>query len=330
MSKRLARNITTPPLHTEKYGGSVMVRPLEPRDLDSVVARVRARLVNDARRNHLLNPTFSEKHFADALGEASGQIWVAEEDGEVAGHLYGALLESPEYGHGAWIGPDGVSFESEDVLANLYAVAGTNWIENGALEHYAWVFDQAEDTASWYELGFARMHVRGVMALKEKRAHPFAPGYRLRRGGIDDLPLAIELDRVLDDAQREGPSFSLFLHHASRPEELFEALGDDEVHHYVVECAGQGVAQCLTFPLEARRGSFDKTLHLSAVTVRPEHEHRGVARALIDHALDEARDAGFTYVETNWRVTNRRAADFWLRYGFRPTYVRLHRTIGSS
>jgi hypothetical protein len=35
-------------------------------------------------------------------------------------------------------------------------------------------------------------------------------------------------------------------------------------------------------------------------------------------------------VETNWRVTNRRAANFWLRYGFRPTYVRLHRTIGSG
>jgi hypothetical protein len=29
-------------------------------------------------------------------------------------------------------------------------------------------------------------------------------------------------------------------------------------------------------------------------------------------------------------VTNHRAASFWLRYGFRPTYVRLHRTIGSG
>jgi ribosomal protein S18 acetylase RimI-like enzyme len=308
----------------------MIVRPLEPRDVDEVVARVRARLVNDARRNRLVSPTFSEKHFANALRHASDQTWVAEVDGEVVGHLYGALLESREYGHGAWIGPDGVSFNSDDGLADLYAEAGSSWIKKGALEHYAWVFDQAQDTAPWYELGFARMHVRGVLALDGRRRPTFAPGYQLRRGGIDDLPLAIELDRVLDDAQREGPSFSLFLDHASRPEELLEALEDDEVHYYVVEYMGQGVAQCLTFPLEARRGSFDKTLHVSAVTVRPEHEHRGVAHALIDHALVDALKAGFTHVETNWRVTNRRAASFWLRYGFRPTYVRLHRTIGSG
>lgn len=278
----------------------------------------------------MLSPAFSDEHFAHALRHASDQTWVAEENDGVVGHLYGALLESPEYGHGAWIGPDGVSFNSTDMLANLYAAAGSNWIENGALEHYAWVFDQIDDTAPWYELGFARMHVRGVFALGDRRRHQLVPGYRLRRGGVDDLPLAIELDRVLDDAQRAGPSFSLFLEHASRPDELLEALNDDQVHHYVVEYLGQGVAQCLTFPLEARRGSFNQTLHVSAVAVKPEHEHRGVARALIDHALNDALDAGFTHVETNWRVTNRRAASFWRRYGFRPTYVRLHRTIGSG
>ena len=308
----------------------MIVRPLEPRDVDAVVARVRARLANDARRNPMLSPMFSEEHFANALRHASDQTWVAEEGGAIVGHLYGALLESPEYGHGAWIGPDGVSFNSTDVLAILYAAAGTSWIGKGAHEHYAWVFDQLDDTESWYEIGFARMHVRGVLALGERRPHQLAPDYRLRRGGVDDLPLAIELDRVLDDAQRAGPSFSLFLEHASRPEELLAALEDDEVHHYVVEYRGQGVAQCLTFPLETRRGSFDQTLHVSAVAVRPEHEHRGVARALIDRALNDALDAGFTHVETNWRVTNRRAASFWRRYGFRPTYVRLHRAIGSG
>ena len=43
--------------------------------------------------------------------DAANQTWVAEENGTIAGHLYGALLESPEYGKGAWVGPDGVSFD---------------------------------------------------------------------------------------------------------------------------------------------------------------------------------------------------------------------------
>ncbi len=49
---------------------------------------------------------------------------------------------------------------------------------------------------------------------------------------------------------------------------------------------------------------------------------------MVDAALRDALNAGFEFVETNWRVTNRRARNFWLDYGFAPTYVRLHRTIG--
>jgi len=307
----------------------VIVRPLETSDVDDVVERVRTRLARDAQRNPLLSPHFSMSHFANALNDASDQVWIALDNDRIVGHLYGALLESVDYGHGAWLGPDGVSFDTDDVLAALYGEAGASWITAGALEHYAWVFDDVEDLAPWYELGFSRMHLRGVLALEERRHHELTTGYQLRRGGPDDLALAIELDHVLDEAQRRGPSFST-VEHGSRPEELLEALSDDEVHHYVVEFNGRGVAQCLTFPLDARRGSFDKTLHVSAVSVLPDHEHRGVATALIDHALNDAFDADFEYAETNWRVTNRRAARFWTRYGFSPTYVRLHRTIGSS
>jgi ribosomal protein S18 acetylase RimI-like enzyme len=308
----------------------MIVRPLDSSDLDAVVARVKERLHHDAQRNPLVSPNFSDEHFSRALRDAMDQTWVAERDGRLVGHLFGALLESPEHGNGVWIGPDGVSFENIDVLADLYAEAGATWIKKGAFEHYAWVFDSTADTATWHELGFARMHVRGVLALSRPRQRPLAPGYSLRRGGPDDLHLALELDAVIDEAQRRGPSFSILLEHASRPEELLDVLEDDEVHHYVVEYFGEGVAQCLTFPLEDRRGSFGHTLHVSAVAVLPGHEHRGVARALIDHALNDALEAGFHYVETNWRVTNRRAGDFWVRYGFVPTYVRLHRTIGSG
>jgi len=295
-----------------------------------VVARVVARLGEDARRQPLLNPLVDPEGFAEALRSAMGQTWVAIVDGRLVGHLYGARLESPEYGRGAWIGPDGVSFDSPDVLAELYSTAGAAWIEDGALEHYAWVFDDLADVGPWYELGFARMHQRGVLALAAPRRHQLPRGYSLRRGGRPDLAIAVDLDHVLDQAQQRGPSFALFVDHSSRAEELAETLEDNEVHYYVVEHDGQGIAQCLTFPLEARRGSFDHSVHLSAVAVRPEHQGQGVATALVDHALNDALAAGFRYVETNWRVTNQRAARFWRNYGFSPTYVRLHRAIGSG
>ncbi|MGA7834839.1 MAG: GNAT family N-acetyltransferase [Acidimicrobiales bacterium] len=309
----------------------MIVRRLESHDIDQVVRRVNERLAEDARRNALLNAHFSNDHFAAALRDAASQTWVAlDDEGVIVGHLFGALLDSREYGRGAWVGPDGVSYESPAVLDALYAEAGASWIERQAIEHYAWIFDDPTDTTPWYELGFARMHVRGALALQPGEHTPLPSGYTLHRGGAGDLELALELDRVLDEAQQRGPSFALFVEHASRPDEMLEMLEDPDVRYYVVNHEGHGVAQCLTFGLEARRGSFDNALHLSALSVRPGHDHHGVARALVGHALSEGFDDGFRHVETNWRVTNHRAAAFWLRYGFRPTYVRLHRTIGAG
>jgi ribosomal protein S18 acetylase RimI-like enzyme len=308
----------------------MIVRRLESHDIEGVVRRVKERLSLDARRHELVNPTFSEGNFADALTHAMSQTWVAEDAGALVGHLYGALLESPEYGKGAWVGPDGVSFDRPDILDALYAEAGLAWIEGESIEHYAWIFDDVVDTSPWYELGFARMHARGVLALAGRRAEAWPLGYSIRLGGPDDLEVALELDHILDEAQQRGPSFALFVEHGSRPEEMLDTLDDPDVRHYVVEYDGDAVAQCITFPLDPRRGSFDNTLHISALAVRPEHEHRGVAQALVRRALNDADAAGFRYAEANWRVANHRAAQFWLRYGFSITYVRLHRTIGAG
>ena len=304
------------------------VRPLESGDVEHVVARVVEQLALDARIQPLVNPLISIPLFADSLNRATDQTWIAENDGAIVGHLYGALLESEVYGNGVWIGPDGVSFDTTDILSDLYSFAGATWIERGALEHYVWTIDDIAATQPWYEMGFARMHMRGVLKLDDRVDHELPEGYRLRRGGVEDIEIAVALDDELDAVQRVGPSFSIGLDHSSKREDLLETLEEPDVHHYVVEIGDDAVAQCITFPLPHRRGSFEHTLHLSAVTVDAAHRHLGVSTAMVDAALRDARGAGFEYVETNWRVTNRRARNYWLGYGFEPTYVRLHRTIG--
>jgi GNAT superfamily N-acetyltransferase len=317
--------------HPAKYGVAVTkVRQLQACDVDDVVALIAGRLADDATVHPLINPAISRQLLADSLLGALHETWVAEEDGRIVGHLYGALLQNDDYGQGAWIGPDGASFPSIDVLSDLYRAGGASWIEHGALEHYVWTLEHESRTTAWHQLGFARMHLRGVMVIPPRRAPPLPAGYRLRRGNIEDLDLAVTLDTALDWAQRQGPSFSISAHGGSKRGDLYETLVDPEVHHYIVEFNGEGVAQCITFPLPPRRGSFDDTLHLSAVVVLPEHQSRGIATAIVDHALANAADANFHFVETNWRVTNRRAQSFWCNYGFQPTYVRLHRTIGSG
>ena len=306
------------------------VRSLESSDVDEVVQRIVARLGDDAALQPLINPTIETELLAESLHHAVEQTWIAQRDGVLCGHLFGALLESESYGNGVWIGPDGASFDDTDVLSELYSAAGATWIEHGALEHYVWTLDDVTSRQPWYELGFARMHVRGVLALVERGPSSVPQGYRVRRGGVGDIEAAVALDDELDAVQKSGPSFSIGLDHSSKRDELLETLADPEVHHYVVDYDDVAVAQCITFPLPPRRGSFNETLHLSAVTVSSEHRHLGVGTAMIDVALNDAVAAGFHYVETNWRVTNRHAQRYWLRYGFEPTYVRLHRTIGAG
>ena len=305
-------------------------RKLRTHDVDAVVERIAHRLADDATRNSLVNPLVDRRALADALEAATSSTWIQERGGVVVGHLYGALLENETYGDGVWIGPDGVSFDSPGVLGDLYAAAGQEWIDTGAREHYAWVFDDPSCTGPWYDLGFARMHLRGVMALEGARGSSWPNGYSLRLGSIDDLDTCVELVEEIDRAQEAGPSFALDLANISQRDDLYDTLLDPDVRLYLVEREGRAIGQCITFPLAPQRGSFDATLHLSGVVVLPAHQGRGVASALLGAALSDAREMGFEFVETNWRVTNRRAHRYWTGRGFQPTYVRLHRTIGPS
>ncbi|MDE3064301.1 MAG: GNAT family N-acetyltransferase [Acidobacteriota bacterium] len=304
-------------------------RPMALEDVGAVVELIAARLGEDARRNQFVNGALDAAPLRDALTSSLGQSVVAEAGRRIVGHLSAVILDRETYGNGAWVGPDAASFDDADTLAALYARAGQDWIDAGALEHYVWVLDDAERTAPWLELGFARMHERGVRSLADLVVHEWPRGYSSRLGGPGDLDWAVDLGAEIDRAQAAGPSFSLDVGGDERAE-LAETLEDPEVRYFLAEFAGRPVGQCITFPLPARRGSFDDTLHLSAVAVREDHRGRGVATALVDGALERARRRGFRYVETNWRVTNRDAARYWTGYGFHPTYVRLHRTIGSS
>jgi GNAT superfamily N-acetyltransferase len=303
------------------------VRKLQANDIDGVVARVAQRLTTDATMNPLINPRFVIDDFRTALASTTSSTWVDWRDGHLVGHMYGALLDTPTYGSGVWIGPDGVSFEDSEALAALYAVAGKEWIAQGATEHFVWTLDDSSTTTPWFNLGFARMHTRGVMQLHEAH-HTLPDSYSLRLGTFDDLELAIDLDDALELAQSKGPSFSLGLSKASQRDDWIETLSDPETKHFIVEFNGTAVAQCVTFPLLSQRSSFDNTLHLSAVVVLEGHQNQGIARAMVDAALNDARENGFHYAETNWRIANRQAARYWTSYGFNATYVRLHRSIG--
>ena len=49
--------------------------------------------------------------------------------------------------------------------------------------------------------------------------------------------------------------------------------------------------------------------------------------AVTQEPAASARDAGYPWVVTDWRMTNLTSSRAWPRLGFRPTFYRLFRAI---
>lgn len=295
-------------------------------DADAVVALAARQIELDAASNPLVNPAFDANALHDALLRSPEPTWVLERDRRVTAHLYGALLEQ-DGRVAAWTGPDGYSYDDVAELATLVEQASHYWRERGALEHFVWCLEEPIRRSAWNDLGFVPFSTRGSLSLEDDRARLDLEGYLVRRGEHRDLAAVLDLDEQLDVAQGDRPDQRTMSEREATHIEIEETLGDPDTNHYVVETSGRVIAQCITFPAPSRRGSFPGTVFLSEVVVGQEHRRRGVARLLIDHALDHARDEDFEYCETQWRASNEDAARYWTNYGFAPTYARLRRAL---
>jgi len=295
-------------------------------DTDAVVARVARLIALDAASNPLVNPAFDAKVLHDALLRSPEPTWVLEHGRKITAHLYGALLEQ-DGRIAAWTGPDGYSYDDDAHFANLVEAAWHYWRERGVTEHFVWCLEEPVRRGTWHDLGFAPFSTRGSLALEHHRPRAHLEGCLVRRGEQRDLAAVLDLDEQLDVAQGDRPELRTMIEREAIRLELEEALGDPETNLYVVEASGCVIAQCITFPAPSRRGSFPGTIFLSEVVVDQKHRRRGVARHLIDHALNRARDEGYEYCETQWRTSNEDASHYWTNYGFRPTYTRLRRAL---
>jgi len=296
--------------------------------LDDVVLRVEQKQARLHANNPLICAQVDADLVSSALWSVRDDVLVARRGDVVVGHLRGITLENDIFGRTVWINPEGLSYDDADVLEALYVELGTRWLNDNVTRHVVWVPDDPREEEAWRELAFARWHRRGVLDLSTTKATPVPEGYRLRRGSFADIDTAIDLDSEINRAEARGPSFVRQDQSTSPSDEWEEILTDPDVEYRVVEYDGVAVAQCASFGLPQRIGSFPATIHVSAVSVREPHRRRGVATSMVLDALASAREQGFTHGETNWRVTNRVASRYWPNFGFTPTYVRLQRSVG--
>jgi GNAT superfamily N-acetyltransferase len=140
-----------------------------------------------------------------------------------------------------------------------------------------------------------------------------------RNAGIEDAPA---LDRLFDSV------FCETFAHLYRREDLeaflssftiadWEAqLGDRAYAFRIAEADGEPVGYAKLGPLKSAIASDPSGVMLEQLYVANEHHGSGIARALMDWTLDEARRRGSTALYLTVFIDNQRARRFYGRYGF--------------
>jgi GNAT superfamily N-acetyltransferase len=258
---------------------------------------------------------------------ASGSVLV--DDGRVRGYVIGSPRPLTNTGL-TWqvVGFAGLAFEGDpELLRDLYAHAASRWVDDGHTRHGVYVPWPEQDLIdAWFRLTFG---ASGITAARETADGPYEAGVTVREGTPDDLEAAVRLDQDMADAMRPAPSFS-----GQKPtltEELLDEWRDtwdgDEFKHFVAESEGRIVGHAVLYTGRSGIRIPEDSIDLAAASTEPEIRGTGVGRALTAHVLAWAHEHGYGSMTTDWRMTNLLASRFWPKRGFRPTFLRMYRSI---
>jgi ribosomal protein S18 acetylase RimI-like enzyme len=209
------------------------------------------------------------------------------------------------------------SGEAEEIRG-AYARESADWPPL----HFAIAAATPEALDPWYRLGFAQMHAYGVR--ESGGEYVPAPGVAIRRGGPEDIEIALRIDGLIAEAQAVSPSYSAVAAEESPDRASWEeTLAAEDTAYFVAEDAAGVVGHATLYadPVDA------EALHLASTAVVPAARGRGIGVALTTHGLVYTADQGYPRLKTNWRVTNLRASRFWPARGFQLTHIRLVRRL---
>jgi GNAT superfamily N-acetyltransferase len=256
---------------------------------------------------------------------ASGSVLVGD------GRLHGYLVAEPRtFGPLTWVVADVAGFALEgdaELVRDLYAQAATRWVEDGHTRHAVYLpAAETEQIDAWFRLSFG---ASAATAAREVAPEAFEGEVAVRDGTPDDLEDAARLDRAMAESMEPAPSFSgLGLQsQEAAVEEWRDTWDDEQFAHFVAELDGRVVGHLVLY--KGRRGLRipAESIDLAAASTEPEARGSGVGRALTAHAFAWAHAAGYRVMTTDWRMTNLLASRFWPQRGFRPTFLRMYRSI---
>lgn len=307
-----------------------------------------AELLAQRHRRHvshepLLDATYGDNSLAmvelsACYGGTGASGTAAIKSGEVVGYLLGAPRPRSLWGPNVWVEAAGHALADDadaEVARNLYAAAAAGWVAAGMTQHYAIL--PSHDTAlidAWFRSGFGAQHVHAVRDLGEGIELPETYGFEIRRAEQRDVEALATLDLVLDDHQLGSPVFSGVPAPslAEAVAEWEEGVSDPSLVTFVAVLDGRIVGSAIG--VAVTKSSMHTGIarpnnagHLGFAAVLPEARGKRIGQALGQTVLAWAAYEGYRSCTTDWRATNLLSSRTWPKLGWRPTFLRVHRTI---
>ena len=307
------------------------IHPFSQEHLDAAAV-----LLAERHRRHRSNePLLSE---ARDFGAEVAALWggeaatgvVALREGRAVGYVLGIRKPDGIWGDNVWVDPAGHAVEDAEDVRDLYAAAAARWVGEGRTRHY--VVAPASDEGvldAWYRLSFGQQQALAIREVPDA-----AMPESVRPANESDVDALVELGPILSDHQGLSPVFSSGPRETEEElrQEVLEDLRNPEIGTLVAEADGRVVGSFSLVPtslssMHSGLARVDGAVLIGWAVTRPEVRGSGAGLALTEASFAWARERGYDTVVTDWRVTNLLSSRFWPNRGFRPTFLRLYRSI---
>jgi GNAT superfamily N-acetyltransferase len=218
-----------------------------------------------------------------------------------------------------------------EVVRDLYHLAASRWVDEGRTRHYALVpATDYELVDAWFRLSFGQQHALGIREVPEASGFPDG----VREATEDDIDAMVALSPLLGRHQALAPVFGG--HREASEEEIREDIVEDlaspKVGNLLADLDGRVVGNFVVVPAEVSSmhsglARPERAAFLGFAITAPEARGSGAGLALTEACFAWARSRGYETIVTDWRVTNLLSSRFWPRRGFRPSFLRLYRSI---
>jgi ribosomal protein S18 acetylase RimI-like enzyme len=275
-----------------------------------------------------------------AVWEKKEVTGVAAIDGDrVIGYLIGQKAENAVRGRHVWMDVAGhavASGRSVELYRDMYAEASSSWVEEGYFYHCSVL--PASDPAiwnSWFCLGFGHEQVHGILSL-ENDVPVVEPtgnlGVEIRLATPDDRQKIADVSQWIRTYQAKAPIFGVALpEDAIKVRDGYASLVEDEsVDLWIAEKEGRVISFQAYFQTDMESTNMlapNQCVELGVAATLSEYRGLGVNYTLSGKGLSHAKEKGYLFAMTDWRMTNLQSSRCWPRLGFRPVAYRLSRLI---